>query len=108
MPYDRKVGGTPTPGRRNRGAPLPTSETLEQEANYQPGDWEFFDSTRVSRARYDGRHQLLEVDWVDGGLSYLYQDVPSNVWRNMQRSASVGKFVNRVLDQYPYAPRIPR
>lgn len=87
--------------------PLPTSETLKQEAAYAPGPWEFFDSSRVQRARYDSGQQILEVDWVDGGLSYLYQDVPPNIWANMQRVASVGKFVNRVLNQYPYAPRVP-
>lgn len=78
---------------------------VTQAAAFEPGPWYGFSSSRVSRARYDSKNRLLEVDWMDGGISYIYQGVPPNVWRNMRRSASIGRFVNRVLNQYAYAPK---
>lgn len=98
----------------NAGRHQPTKKTNahvgtsgSRTADYVPGDWYYFpNSSRVSAARYDPDNLILEVSWVDGGLNYLYQDVPSTVWRNMRRVSSVGKFVNRVLNDYPYAPRI--
>jgi hypothetical protein len=107
-------GGTPrfpvhkkaTSGRSgSRRIQAPASSRAQQA--YEPGPWEYYPtSSRVSAARYDRVNQLLEVQWVDGGINYLYSDVPPSVWRNMNRVASVGKFVNRVLNQYSYAPKV--
>jgi hypothetical protein len=94
MPYTRK--------RRK----LHSGESARRQSRFDPGPWIGFRSSRVSRARYDPDNQVLEVDWVDGGLSYVYYDVPPNIWRNMQRVKSLGKFVNRVLNQYEYAPKV--
>lgn len=105
MPYTpdfHRVPAQRRPARRQRVA-----QTAREEAAYDPGPWEnFASSSRVSRARYDPKNQLLELDWIDGGLSYMYSGVPSNVWRNLLRAKSKGRFVNRVLNAYPYAPKV--
>lgn len=74
------------------------------EQFFNPEPWVYFSSTRVSRAQYDPEHEILLVDWVDGGLPYMYHNVYANEWRNMKRVASLGKFINRVLNAKPYAP----
>jgi KTSC domain len=63
-----------------------------------------FDSSRVDSAGYDSEHQRLYVRFVkpDRSVGYVYEGVPSNVWRNLIRSASPGRFVNRVLNGYDY------
>lgn len=106
MPYRRGVR-TPGSAGYRRSRKLPVQETPRERAAYKPGRWEYFpESSRVSRARYDSENALLEVDWVDGGLSYLYRDVTPTEWRSMRRVTSVGKFVNRVLNQHDYAPKV--
>lgn len=80
--------------------PLPESETM-------PSDWRQFSSSRVASAGYDRDSQRLYVLFhkpFPGGTTWTYHGVPPNVWRNMQRSASAGRFVNRVLNQYRYNP----
>lgn len=70
-----------------------------------PVDWSPFDSSRVVEAGYDKDTQRLYVRFVKPiprGTPWVYEGVPSNVWRNMKRSASAGKFVNRVLNDYDY------
>ncbi len=105
MAYSRKVK-LPSSGGARRTRKAKVAETARETAAYDPGLWEYFSSSRVSRARYDSDNQILEVDWVDGGLPYVYLEVPPEIWRNMRRVKSVGKFVNRVLNAYPYAPRV--
>ncbi len=101
----KKFKGTKSGGaKRTRETRI--SASVREEQVFAPGEWEYYSSSRVLRARYDRTNFILEVDWVDGGLSYLYMGVEPNVWRNMNRVTSVGKFVNRVLNNYAYAPRV--
>jgi len=67
--------------------------------------WWVFDSSRVSEAAYDPRNQKLWVTFMKptpNRVEYVYDQVPPNVWRNLRRSQSPGRFVNRVLNSYPY------
>lgn len=59
------------------------------------------DSSRIREAGYQPKTQTLYVRFVDG-TPWEYRDVPVSVWRNLRRSASPGRFVNRVLNQYDY------
>lgn len=78
----------------------------------QPGELETlpehfygFDSSRVQEAGYDPGSQRLYVRFVKpvpGGTPWVYEGVPRNVWRNFRRSASAGKYINRVLNGYNY------
>lgn len=107
MPYDPTADPGPGGARARRAQhitkKLPTAETVQQQQVFVPGPWVSFNSSRVSRACYDRNSQQLLVDWQDAGMAYIYK-VPPSVWRNMRRSTSIGKFVNRVLNQYPYSP----
>lgn len=38
------------------------------------------------------------------GKRYRYDQVPPDVWERIRRTASTGRFINRVLNGYPYAP----
>lgn len=65
---------------------------------------------RAEAAGYDSRSETVRIRFRVGadsrfpqGAVYEYYGVPRNVWRNLQRSASPGRFVDRVLDTYPYA-----
>lgn len=71
---------------------------------FDPTDRWSFDSSRVARGWYDADHHVLVLDWVDGGLPTMYQNVQPNEWANLKRVKSAGKFVNRVLNAKPYAP----
>lgn len=60
-----------------------------------------FDSSRVAEAGYSSNSHTLYVRFVDG-TPWQYNNVEPNVWRNFRRSASPGRYINRVLNQYSY------
>lgn len=70
-------------------------------ADPRPGEWLPFQSSRVSQARYDSGLGQVHVVFRDG-TPWVYDGVPRNVWNNFRRSSSPGKFINRVLNNYPY------
>lgn len=55
-----------------------------------------FESSNVKGARYDSKGQVLEVQFKNGG-TYQYTGVPANLWRNMRRAKSKGKWLNRAI-----------
>ena len=67
----------------------------------RPGKWLSFESSRVNEGRYDGGLEQIHVIFRDG-TPWTYNGVPRNVWKNFRRSASPGKYINRVLNGYPY------
>lgn len=71
-------------------------------AEYRPGPWKELDSSRMNQARYDASRRELHVVFKDG-TPWIYYDIPQNIWDNLRRSASPGKFVNRVLNAFPYS-----
>lgn len=63
-------------------------------------------STNVNRPRalrggYDSKSETVRIQYRDGAV-YEYYEVPKDVWRRLLRSRSTGKFVDAVLDTYPY------
>jgi hypothetical protein len=34
---------------------------------------------------------------------YIYEEVTPDIWERVRRTASTGKFINRVLNGYPYS-----
>ncbi|MEV4454502.1 KTSC domain-containing protein [Microbispora sp. NPDC049633] len=62
---------------------------------------------RTLAAGYDKSTQTLRIRFRNGSV-YGYYHVPPNIWRNLRRNANagkgVGRFINRVLNFYPYAP----
>lgn len=58
---------------------------------------------RTLAAGYDKDSETLRVRFRNGQV-YGYYNVPPNVWRNFKRVKSPGRFINRTLNGYPYAP----
>ena len=57
---------------------------------------------RTLAAGYDKDTRTLRVRFRDG-TPWEYYDVPPDVYRRFRRVKSPGRFINRVLNQYPYA-----
>jgi hypothetical protein len=92
-------------GRKLRVSHPPTVSDI----NANPGPWEEMDSSRVARARYDYGKREIHVIFKDG-TPWVYGtdgSVPTAVWHRMRRTASPGKFINRVLNDYPYSKAPP-
>lgn len=77
---------------------LSIAPVREELPNFLP-----FTSTRVAQAGYSSRSHTLYVKFVDG-TPWAYYGVEPNVWRNFRRSASPGRYINRVLNNYSYSP----
>ena len=60
-----------------------------------------FSSSRVAEAGNSRDSHTLYVRFVDG-TPWQYNNVEPNIWRNFRRSASPGRYINRVLNQYSY------
>ncbi|MFJ6503972.1 KTSC domain-containing protein [Streptomyces sp. NPDC091879] len=58
---------------------------------------------RTLAAGYDKDAQTLRVRFRNGQV-YGYYNVPPNVWRNFKRWKSPGRGINRVLNNFSYAP----
>ena len=63
--------------------------------------WVYLNSSRVSRAYYDKETKVIAVTFVDG-TPWHYADTTGEIWKRFQRSKSPGRFVNRVLNNFPY------
>lgn len=58
---------------------------------------------RTLAAGYSESTHTLRVRFRNGQV-YGYYKVPPNVWSNFKRQKSVGRYINRVLNFYSYAP----
>jgi len=67
----------------------------------RPGPWLPFQSTRLNVGRYDSGLNQIHVIFRDG-TPWVYDQVPRNVWRNFRRAPSPGRYINRVLNSFPY------
>ena len=68
----------------------------------RPGVWLPMAGQRVSVARYDSGLNQIHVIFQRDGTPWVYDQVPRNIWRNFRRAQSPGKYINRVLNDYPY------
>jgi hypothetical protein len=60
-----------------------------------------FNSSRVDEAGYSSKSRTLYVRF-DDGTPWEYRNVDANEWRNFRRSASPGRYINRVLNSHDY------
>lgn len=88
-------------GRYRAGKKLQTPAVFTQEEQARPTEWHHMDSSRVMAARYDPGNQQIQVYFRDG-TPWVYEDVPVNVYDLFITAASAGRFVNQVLNNYPY------
>lgn len=77
----------------SRGGPVPI--TVNPTNTSDPG------RPRTLAAGYDGGTHTLAVVFREGAL-YEYYDVTPAQWQRFKRSASPGKFINRVLPANSY------
>lgn len=60
---------------------------------------------RSNYAHYDAPHQTIAIRWARPGrlgpVTY-YRNVPRQVWEIMKEVPSTGRYVNNVLNFYPY------
>lgn len=56
---------------------------------------------RTLEAGYNAEQRTLRVVFRDG-TPYSYYGVEPVTWQRFKRSASPGRFINRVLNSYPY------
>jgi len=56
---------------------------------------------RTLQARYSRRAQTLEVIFRDG-TPWHYTNVPPRIWNRFKRVESPGRYINAVLNGYPY------
>lgn len=80
---------------------LHTPEVFTSEQDAQPREWVAVDSTRVSQMRYDDGLSQIQVYFADG-TPWVYQNVPEEVYEMFLTSSSKGRFINDVLNTYPY------
>lgn len=86
--------------------PFPGDDT--ESAYHDIGPWIETASSRCDSYRFDYANQALHVHWVNAPKGHFpfttYLNVDSSVYRRFAKSASKGRFVNRVLNGYPYRP----
>jgi hypothetical protein len=56
---------------------------------------------RTLQARYSRQRQALEVIFRDG-TPWTYENVPPRIWNRFKRVESPGRYINSVLNGYPY------
>lgn len=63
-------------------------------------------ATARARTYPDARDAMLvqRCGCSAGRTPYLYYDVSASEWRNVMRSKSAGRAVNRILNQHLYGP----
>jgi len=61
----------------------------------------FKDSSRVARGTYDTERTEIELEFQDGGRA-TYRQVPKSVWDELVTASSAGRYINDVLNSYPY------
>jgi hypothetical protein len=73
-------------------------------------DWDYYWPTRTInpprprtlQARYSRRFERLEVIFRDG-TPWHYDEVTPGIWNRFKRTESPGRYINSVLNGYPYA-----
>lgn len=85
---------------------MATTNSPFQESDDQShdlGPWIETTSSRASRYRYDYANQQLQVTWKNGigHVHTIYSGCDWETYRRFARSASKGRFVNRVLNGVP-------
>jgi len=60
-------------------------------------------STNISSVGYDEQTQTLEVEFLNGTV-YQYYNVPPNIFEQLMREGSKGRFLNTYIkNAYPYS-----
>jgi hypothetical protein len=109
-----KVKGTRTPKNAAASGKVHTGRFINDEAydedTHDFGPWIMTPkSTRVGGFRYDFANRAVHVQWHGKGLtrSYMYTEVPYEIYRAMVRIASKGQFINSTMNSFDYREATP-
>lgn len=95
-----------TTKRGTRQRKVHTGDTVSGDQMSRPSKWYDVDSSRVKKMRWDGGLGRIDVIFQDG-TPWVYEvGGDYSVYHNFRRSASQGRYINRVLNQYPYRDAI--
>lgn len=86
------------------------NDEADDEDTHDFGPWVMTPkSTRVGGFRYDFASRAIHVQWKGKGTtrSYMYMEVPYEIYRSMVRIASKGKFINSTLNSFDYREADP-
>mgnify|MGYP001268980350 CR=1 FL=1 len=62
------------------------------------------DSSMIDLVGYDEKEKVLEVRFVNTGLSYRYYDVPKEKYEELMKASSKGQYMRGcIIDFYDYA-----
>jgi hypothetical protein len=86
----------------SEGAGLPYDIPLDYDPTKTTWPGNGWDHRRTTRAGYDRDTETLSVEFFTNGAIYYYYHVPQDVAKAFRRAASPGKFINAVLNSYPY------
>lgn len=92
-----------------------TGRYVNDDADYNEDTHDFGpwimtpNSSRVGGFRYDFANRAVHVQWTGKGLerTYMYTEVPYEVYRSMVRAASKGRFINSSLNHFDYRQAEP-
>lgn len=69
----------------------------DDEAGYKNISKITVDSSAISEIGYDEKKQLLFIRFRDSGVAYIYEDVPSSVWKAFKGASSLGSYFNKSI-----------
>ncbi len=62
------------------------------------------DSSMIDLVGYDEKEQILEVRFINSGLTYQYYEVPMEEYEGLINASSIGSYMrNNILDMYDYS-----
>ena len=62
------------------------------------------DSSMIDLVGYDEKEKVLEVRFINSGLTYRYFDVPKKEYQGLMKASSKGSYMRgRIIDCYDYA-----
>jgi hypothetical protein len=110
-----RLGQAEEPRPNERKAPRPetsryynqrsaTRAGLPDEEGYRwqiPTHTSNLNRPRTQQAAYNPQTRTLRVEFRDG-TPWNYYEVEPEIWNRFQKSASPGRFINRVLNDYQY------
>jgi KTSC domain len=68
------------------------------------------ESSQISAIGYDATTKTLAIKFKGGGSTYHYDNVPANLYEDMQKAKSVGSFFYKEIkpksDLYPYKKQV--
>jgi hypothetical protein len=66
-------------------------------------DREYVASSNIASVGYDEKTETLEVEFLNSSI-YQYYNVPTNMYENLMREGSKGRFLNTYIkNMYPFS-----